>query len=53
MLVEVHDKDELNRAYQIQPEIIGINNRDLKQFVTDVNHTNDILADREDGFYYI
>ena len=53
VLVEVHDKDELNRAYQIQPEIIGINNRDLKQFVTDVNHTNDILADREDGFYYI
>lgn len=52
-LVEVHDKKELTRAYKLDPEIIGVNNRDLKRFVTDVQHTNDILKERKDGYYYI
>ena len=52
-LVEVHDKAELTRAYKLDPEIIGVNNRDLKRFVTDVQHTNEILKERKDGYYYI
>ena len=53
VLVEVHSKQELERAYQLAPEIIGVNNRDLTRFVTDVEHTNEILADKREGFYYI
>ena len=29
VLVEVHNKEELERAYQIKPKIIGINNREI------------------------
>ena len=53
VLVEVHDKEELARAYQLDPEIIGVNNRDLKRFVTDVQHTNEILSGRQAGYHYI
>ncbi|MBF0478540.1 MAG: indole-3-glycerol phosphate synthase TrpC [Candidatus Omnitrophica bacterium] len=36
-LVEVHDESELDRALKCGAEIIGINNRDLKSFVVDLN----------------
>lgn len=53
VLVEVHSKEELERAYQIQPKIIGVNNRDLKTFITKVEHTNEILEIKEESYYYI
>lgn len=39
VIVEVHDEAELKRGLKINPEIIGINNRDLKTFKVDLNNT--------------
>jgi indole-3-glycerol phosphate synthase len=36
VLIEVHNEKELNRALQLNPKMIGINNRDLNTFVTDI-----------------
>ncbi|MGA9794185.1 MAG: indole-3-glycerol phosphate synthase TrpC [Rhizomicrobium sp.] len=56
-LVEIHDEDELDRAMRLTPDMIGINNRDLKTFVTDIGVTlrlapkipKDILVVAESG----
>jgi indole-3-glycerol phosphate synthase len=57
VLVEVHDEPELNRALALGARMIGINNRDLRTFVTDTDVTlklapkipNDILVIAESG----
>ena len=43
-LVEVHEAAELARAQAIRAPLIGINNRDLHTFVTDIAVTERLLA---------
>lgn len=43
VLLEVHDAQELERALELQPALIGINNRDLKTFNTTVETTFALL----------
>lgn len=45
VLVEVHDRTELERALRLRTPMIGINNRDLKRFVTDIETTIGLLRD--------
>jgi indole-3-glycerol phosphate synthase len=56
-LVEVHDESERDRALALGADFIGINNRDLKTFATDLRVTlrlasdisNDVLVVAESG----
>lgn len=39
ILVEVHNEDEIERAIRLNPDLIGINNRNLKTLKIDLNNT--------------
>lgn len=47
-LVEVHDREELDRALNAQAPIIGINNRDLTNFNVDLNTSLSLKSDIPD-----
>ena len=42
VLLEVHDEIELDRALNLKSKLIGINNRNLKTFKTDINITRNL-----------
>jgi indole-3-glycerol phosphate synthase len=44
-LVEVHDAEELERALEVDVEVIGINNRDLDEQRVDIQTTFELMPD--------
>jgi len=44
-LVEVHDAEELERALEMDADVIGINNRDLDEGSVDVSRTYELMPD--------
>lgn len=38
-LIEVYDPENLDRVLKLDPPLVGVNNRDLRSFVVDLDHT--------------
>jgi indole-3-glycerol phosphate synthase len=49
VLVEVHDGEELQSALDLGADLIGINNRDLRDFSVDVGRTSRLIEQVPDG----
>jgi indole-3-glycerol phosphate synthase len=53
VLVEVHNREELERAIPLGNRLLGINNRDLHTFETALQNTLDLLDDLPDEFIVV
>ena len=52
-LFEIHEPAELERALMFEPQIIGVNNRDLTRFVTDLQFSCDLIPQIPDDIVTI
>jgi indole-3-glycerol phosphate synthase len=44
-LVEVHDAEDLDRALELDADVLGINNRDLRDLTVDLETTPELITD--------
>ncbi len=51
VLVEVHDEGELDRALRLRSRLIGVNNRDLRDFSVDTRKSYQLAARVPDGTF--
>jgi indole-3-glycerol phosphate synthase len=42
-LYEIHEEEELEKALRHDPKILGVNNRDLTRFVTDLKISEELI----------
>lgn len=53
VLVEVHDADELERALKLESRLIGVNNRNLKDFTVDFARTYELVGSAPEGCTFV
>ena len=53
VLVEVHDQKELDRAMKLKSRLIGVNNRNLRDFTVDFARTYDLVAKAPRGCTFV
>jgi len=53
VLVEVHDEAELERALRLKSRLLGVNNRDLKTFTTDIAASERLANLVPDGYLLV
>ncbi|MBM3928680.1 MAG: indole-3-glycerol-phosphate synthase, partial [Sphingomonadales bacterium] len=53
VLVEVHDADELDRALALKSRLIGVNNRNLKNFTVDFARTYELVGRAPEGCTFV
>ena len=53
VIIETHDKSEVERAMKLNYPIIGINNRNLKNLNTDINHSVNLFKNITKDFTVI
>ena len=52
-LVEIYDPENLDRVLKLEAPLIGINNRNIRTFVTDLKHSTDLAARVPDTVYLV
>lgn len=52
-LVEVHDEEEMRRALAIHPKIVGVNNRNLKDFTISLDNTKRLRPMVPEGVVFV
>jgi len=52
-LIEVHDAHELERALKLQSRLIGVNNRDLRDFTVDFARTYELVDKAPKGCTFV
>lgn len=52
-LIEVHDAEELDRALQLRSRLIGVNNRDLRDFSVDFARTYELVGRAPPGCTFV
>jgi len=52
-LIEVHDARELERAMKLRSRLIGVNNRDLRDFTVDFARTYELVGQAPEGCAFV
>ncbi|MGE4411528.1 MAG: indole-3-glycerol phosphate synthase TrpC [Sphingobium sp.] len=53
VLIEVHDRTEMERASRLRSRLIGVNNRDLRDFTVDFARTYELIDHAPEGCTFV